>query len=152
MTSQTVRTPREVFDELIRATTSGDWASFLALYPDDAVIEIPFAPPGVPVVSDGAAMRERIKGMIDRGRPWNFDSAENVVVHETTDPEVIVAEYTLRGTIVASGAPLALSYAMVITVRDGQIVHSRDYGNPLATSAALGRLSELVAAYEEVAA
>ncbi|HEX4224516.1 MAG TPA: nuclear transport factor 2 family protein [Pseudonocardiaceae bacterium] len=152
MTSQTVRTPRQVFDEMIRATTSGDWESFVALYPDDAVIEMPFAPPGVPVVSDGVAMRERIMGMLDRGRPWNFDAAENVTVHETTDPEVIVAEYTLRGTIAATGAPLELSYAMVITVRGGQIVHSRDYGNPLAASAALGRLADVVAAYQEAAA
>jgi hypothetical protein len=148
MSSQTVRTPRQVFDEMIRAVISGDWESFVAIFRDDAVIEMPFAPPGVPVVSDGIAMRERIVGMMTSGRPWDFDAADNVVVHETSDPEVIVAEYTLRGTIVASGGPVALSYAMVITVRDGQIVHSRDYGNPLATSAARGRLPEVVAAYQ----
>ncbi|HEY4019292.1 MAG TPA: nuclear transport factor 2 family protein [Pseudonocardiaceae bacterium] len=148
MTTETVRTPRQAFDELIRSTTSGDWEAFVALYPDDAVIEMPFAPPGVPAVSDGASLRERIIGMMTRGRPYDFDAADNVVVHETTDPEVIVAEYTLRGTIAATGAPLALSYAMVITVRDGRIVHSRDYANPLASAAALGRLPEVVAAYQ----
>lgn len=148
MTTGTVRTPRQTFDEMIRASVSGDWDAFIALYPDEAVIEMPFAPPGVPRVSDGVSMRERIIGMLSGGRPYNFERAENVTVHETTDPEVIVAEYTLHGTVVATGKPLALSYAMVITVRDGKIVHSRDYGNPLAASAALGRLSELVAAYE----
>lgn len=144
-------TPRQVFEELLRASVDGDWDGLLALYAEDTVIEMPFAPPGVPVVSDGATFRARIKGMAG-ARPWKFSSAENVLVHETTDPEVIIAEYTLRGTVTATGAPLALSYAMVITVRDDKITHSRDYGNPLATSAALGRLPELVAAYENGAA
>jgi hypothetical protein len=147
MTTETVRTPRQAFDELIRASVAGDWDAFTGLYPDDAIIEMPFAPPGVPKVSDGAAMHKRITAMA-RNRPWNFERAENVLVHETSDPEVIVAEYTLHGTITTTGAPLALTYAMVITVRDGRIVRSRDYGNPLATAAALGRLPELVAAYQ----
>ena len=148
MTTDTVRTPRQVFDELLRTSIAGDWEALIGLYAEDSVIEIPFAPPGVPVVSDGAALRARITGMA-QARPWNFEAADDVRVHETTDPEVIIAEYTLRGTVTATGAPLALSYAMVITARDGKIVHSRDYGNPLATSAALGRLPEVVAAYQE---
>jgi hypothetical protein len=147
----TVRTPREVFDELLRTTIDGDWDGLLDLYAADLVIEMPFAPPGVPVTSDGAAFRARIKGMAG-ARPWNFDVADVLRVHDTADPEVIVAEFTLRGTVTATGAPLALSYAMVITVRDGKIVHSRDYGNPLTTSAALGRLPEPVAAFQTDAA
>jgi ketosteroid isomerase-like protein len=141
------RTPRQVFDELVRTSVEGDWDGLLDLYAEDTVIEMPFAPPGVPVTSDGAALRARIKGMAD-ARPWHFDSADVAVVHETADPEVIVAEFTFHGTVTATGAPLALSYAMVITVRDGKIVHSRDYGNTLATVAALGRLPEVVAALQ----
>ena len=144
---ETIRTPRQVFDELVRTSVAGDWDGLLDLYAEDAVIEMPFAPPGVPVTSDGAALRSRIKGMAG-ARPWNFDAADVLVVHETADPEVIVAEFSFRGTVTATGAPLVLSYAMVITVRDGKIVHSRDYGNPLTTTAALGRLPELVAAFQ----
>src|SRR5437588_12982668 len=108
----TARTPRQVFDELLRTSVAGDWDGLLALSAEDTVIEMPFAPPGVPAVSDGATFMQRIKAM-SSARPWAFTSAENVVVHETTDPEVIVAEYTLHGTVTATGAPLALSYAMV---------------------------------------
>jgi ketosteroid isomerase-like protein len=32
----------------------------------------------------------------------------------------------------ATGQPFSLRFAMVITVRDGQIVHSRDYSDPIA--------------------
>lgn len=142
-----VRTPRQVFDELLRTTIAGDWDGVLALYAEDTVIEMPFAPPTLPRVSDGETFRQRINRRAGL-RPWNFTSAEDVFVHETADPEVIVAEYTLHGTIAATGGPIALTYAMVITVRDGKIVHSRDYANPAVTAHALGRLPDLVAAYE----
>ena len=147
MTTATTRTPRQVFADLLHASIDGDWDGLLALYAEDTVIEMPFAPPGVPTVSDAATFTQRIKAMAGN-RPWTFTSARDVRVHETTDPEVIVAEYSLHGTVTATGAPLVSTYAMVITVRDGKIVHSRDYGNPLATAAALGRLPEVVAAYQ----
>jgi ketosteroid isomerase-like protein len=35
---------------------------------------------------------------------------------------------------------------MVITVRDGYIVHSRDYTNPVAGARLLGKARELIAA------
>ncbi len=70
-----------------------------------------------------------------------------VVVHETRDPETIVAEFALHHRLIESGATVAPSFVMIMTVRDGLIVHSRDYGNPLAGAKALGRLDQSVAAY-----
>lgn len=40
----------------------------------------------------------------------------------------------LGATVVATGEPFASAYIMVITVRDGLIVHSRDYGIPVAAA------------------
>jgi uncharacterized protein len=37
-------------------------------------------------------------------------------------------------------------FLMVLTIRDGQIVHSTDYSNPIAGAQLLGRLPELLAA------
>jgi len=51
--------------------------------------------------------------------------AEDLVVHETTDPEVIVGEYTYRGSL--GGQDIAMPMIMVVRVRDGLIVSSRDY-------------------------
>ncbi|HEX3778763.1 MAG TPA: nuclear transport factor 2 family protein [Pseudonocardiaceae bacterium] len=144
--TETMRGPREVMADLLHSSVDGEWDKFVELYTDDAVIEMPFAPPGVPRVSDGAALRTRILGMA-QNRPWTFQRAENVVLHETTDPEVVVFEYELHGTVTATTEPLALSFIMVVTVRDGKIVHSRDYANPLATAKLLDRLPELVEAY-----
>jgi ketosteroid isomerase-like protein len=74
----TVRTPRQVFDELLRTSVDGDWEGLLDLDTADRVIEMPFAPPGMPKVSDGAALVRHIRGM-SNARPWKVSSAENVV-------------------------------------------------------------------------
>jgi ketosteroid isomerase-like protein len=55
----------------------------------------------------------------------------DIVVHETTDPEVIIVEYEARGTVVATGAPFQQTVIAVIRVRDGLILSYRDYINPL---------------------
>lgn len=68
----------------------------------------------------------------------------NVVIHETADPEVIITEYELHGEMTATGEPFSVRFAMVLTIRDGHIVHSRDYTNPIAGARLLGKLPELV--------
>ena len=67
-------------------------------------------------------------------------------IHQTTDPEVIVAEYGLDGEMTGTGEPFCARYAMVITVRDGHMVHSRDYAGPISGARLLGRLPELISA------
>lgn len=64
-----------------------------------------------------------------------FDSVSDVALRETTDPELIVAEYRVHGHLVSSGKPFSLTYITVNRVQDGLIVCSRDYGNPLETAA-----------------
>jgi uncharacterized protein len=72
--------------------------------------------------------------------------ATNVTIHETTDPEVIVAEFEYRGTILARGRSFVTRCVFVMRIRDGQIVESRDYIDPIASARAHGRLDELFAA------
>jgi len=56
----------------------------------------------------------------------------DVVVHETTDPEVVVAEYRTRGP------GFTAANVQVVRVRDGLITHSRDYHDHLRMAAARG--------------
>lgn len=63
------------------------------------------------------------------------DSVSDVTLHETTDPEPIIAEYRIHGRLTSSGKPFSLTYITVTRVRGGLIVWSRDYGNPLETAA-----------------
>lgn len=52
------------------------------------------------------------------------------MVHETTDPEVIIVEFGLDGEIVSTGETYQLSYIQVVRVRNGRIVWMRDYMDP----------------------
>jgi uncharacterized protein len=45
-----------------------------------------------------------------------------VVIHETADPEVVIAEFEYRGTVVDTGESSALPGIFVLHVRDGEIV------------------------------
>jgi uncharacterized protein len=69
------------------------------------------------------------------------------VVHRTTDPEVVVVEFTATGIVVATGAPYEMRYVAVITARDGEIQHYRDYWSPAAAAAVMGGPEALVSAF-----
>ncbi|MGW5722775.1 nuclear transport factor 2 family protein [Amycolatopsis sp. NPDC003865] len=122
-----------------------DMTGFAGLWAPDGVLEFPFAGPGYPKRVEG---REAITEYL-RDYPNLLDVREVVAktVHETTDPAVVVAEFTLAGVVVATGKPYELSYIAVITVEDGEIRHYRDYWSPLAAAGILGGVDELTAAF-----
>jgi ketosteroid isomerase-like protein len=69
--------------------------------------------------------------------------ATDIVIHDTTDPEVIVAEFTYRGD--GDHGPFAVPCVFILRVRDGQIIASRDYTDHLSFARIGGRLDELFA-------
>lgn len=70
--------------------------------------------------------------------PVRFDGFRDVVVHDTADPEVIVAEYELAGTHTGTGHSSSARFAAVIRVRDGKIALWREYQDTRAVESALG--------------
>jgi uncharacterized protein len=70
---------------------------------------------------------------------------EAIVVHETADPEVIVAEFEYQGTVLATGKAFAVPCVFVLRIRDGLIVESRDYIDHVAFAQARGTLDALLA-------
>jgi ketosteroid isomerase-like protein len=69
-----------------------------------------------------------------------------MVVHETSDPEVIIGEYDYDGRITTTGRPFQVSNIQVSRIWNCLIVASRDYHNHLVLADATGRLPELLAA------
>jgi ketosteroid isomerase-like protein len=144
-TRAAVTTPREVFERLQRQILEKGGEGFPDLMASDGVVEWPFAGPGAPRRLEGReAIRRFVSG--SRVRVLELQELRGIAVHETHDPEVIVAEVEAHGKVVATGRPVQLSAIMVIRVRNGEIVSYRDYTNPLAAAAATGRIPELVAA------
>jgi len=59
-------------------------------------------------------------------------------VYRTTDPGVLILEYSGHGKGVISGRPYEQKYISVATIRDAKIAHWRDYVNPLAVADTVG--------------
>jgi ketosteroid isomerase-like protein len=76
----------------------------------------------------------------------SYQRLSDVVIRETADPEVVITEYQLHGEMTATAEPFSQRFVMVMTIRDGQIVHSRDYTNPVTGARLLGKLPGLIAA------
>jgi uncharacterized protein len=137
------RSPREVFLALVNGIAEGNLAGLPELYAEHIDVVHPFDPlHGAPLRSR-QELRDRMERLAAAPRPRR--TVGNVTIHETTDPEVIVAEFEYQGTT-ETGQPYALPAIFVMRVRDGEIVSSRDYHDHLASARAAGRLSELFAA------
>src|SRR6184192_3007068 len=106
---------------------------------------VPVPGPGYPTRLEGRdAIREYLR---DYPNLLDIREVTAKTVHETADPAVVVAEFTVAGVVVATGKPYELSYIAVITVEDGEIRHYRDYWSPLAAAELLGGVEELTAAF-----
>jgi ketosteroid isomerase-like protein len=137
---------RELVKRFLDTTVSGHPGDLADFYADEVVIEMPFAvAPLYPQRIE--TTREQLRTRFAAGAAVRrYTNLADVRIHETADPDVVVVEYELRGQMVASGEPFALRFLMVMTIRDGRIVHTRDYSDPIAGARALGRLPDLLAA------
>lgn len=63
-------------------------------------------------------------------------------MHDTGDPEVVIAEFDYDGQVSTTGRSFLVSNVQVLRVHNGQIVSSRDYHDHLAIAAALGQPQE----------
>ena len=141
--------PREVFARMrerwLDNTVDHPMDGLLAA---DAVIEAPFAPPGRP----RRLGREEFLAFAGAGRaalPVRFEECREIAVHDTADPEVIVVEYELAGTVTTTGRRAAAPFIGVLRVRDGQVAGWREYQDAVAIAQALGQLPALLASVSE---
>ncbi|KAA9159470.1 nuclear transport factor 2 family protein [Amycolatopsis acidicola] len=130
--------PADVFRRLSEGISGGRWGELGELYAEDTVVEHPQRPPAGARMTGRAAVAQRFTAM---GSAIEL-RARDVVVHETTDPEVIVAEYTYDGPGFTS------ANIQMLRVRDGLITHSRDYHDFYRMAAASDGLGELAELYE----
>jgi ketosteroid isomerase-like protein len=140
--------PRQVFARLSQGISEQRWRELADLYAEDVVVDMPFAAP-VPTRLHG---REQVRAHFAAaaGGPLSLQ-AQNVVVHETADPEVIVAEFDYAGQVATTGTTFRVANVQVLRIRDGLIVESRDYHDHLALAHALGHLPLLAAAMSNAA-
>ena len=132
--------PRRVLESLLQGISDGRWNDLADLYAEDAVVEQPFAPLP-PRRFEG---REAIRAHFAAAQGPLELTTSNVVVHDTADPEVVVAEFDYDGRVATTGRSFRVANIQVLRVRGGRIVSSRDYHDHMALAAAVGRLQGLV--------
>ena len=136
------RKPRDVFLALVNGLCDGRIDDVLELYAETTDISHPFDPLRGERLTSRAQLAEHFSRRPVRktleARP------RNIKVHETSDPEVIVAEFAYAGTNLESGAAFSYPCIFVMRVRDGEIVESRDYVDHLGAAEARGGLAGLL--------
>lgn len=113
-----------------------DMPGFAALWAPDGTMTFPFAQPGTTERLDGRdAVADYVSGYNDLLLPR---AVTEQVRHETTDPDTLVVEFTLAGTVTSTGKEYAMPYVAVITVGDRGITAYRDHWSPAAAQDVLG--------------
>ena len=132
-------TARDAFDNFRKYVLGEDHEE---LWAPDVVIEAPFAAGG-PRRHEG---RDNFLAATKTSReslPVRFEEMRNVVVHDTTDPNKIIVEYELVGTLLTTGKRESALFIVVMEVRDGLMTLWREYQNTLAMAQALGQIPGL---------
>lgn len=121
------RSPQQVLAAYHQAMLDKSADDLADLYAVDAVHEFPFASPGFPPRFDG---REQVRAGYRTA--WGASPAQvveirDLTVHRSTDAEVIIAEQVVVGELATTGHTFAVPGLLVLRVRDGLIMHTRDY-------------------------
>ncbi len=118
-------TPREVVERLIEGVTGEKWDELPSLYADDTHVTHPMAPEAG-ALEGREALRRHFAGAATLGLAME---ARDLVLHETLDPEVVIAEFAYEGRVTATGRAFRIPNVFVVRVRDGLIVESHDYAD-----------------------
>ena len=134
--------PREVLEHLMQGISNQRWQVLHELYAHDTLVEYPLAL----LAPTRLAGREAVQRYFNAVARLPLElHARNIVVHETSDPEVVVAEWDYDGLVTTTNRSFHVSNIQVSRVRNGQIVASRDYHNHLVLADVLGQLPALLA-------
>jgi len=107
-----------------------DAETFPDMFAVDGVLEYPYAPPGL---NTPIAGRDAIVANFQRIRKLlRIDGVADVAEIEVSDPDMVVLEFSGRGEGLLTKEAYNQRYISVIRMRDGNIVHYKDYWNPIA--------------------
>jgi uncharacterized protein len=93
-----------------------DGEQFFDTIADDAIFEFLYTAPGWPHRVDG---RENLMAIFSGyGNRIALRSADELVVHKSQDPRVVILEYAVHGTVLRTGLDYNNHFIPVITIED----------------------------------
>jgi uncharacterized protein len=103
---------------------------------EDVVFEYVITVPGYPRrVESREAVAELYRAY---GDTFQLDRCYDLAVHHDRQTGVVVLEYSSEGRVVHTNTPYGNHYVSVIAIRDRQVVHWRDYLDPILVFDAVG--------------
>ncbi|QXE38435.1 hypothetical protein KQY30_33585 [Streptomyces sp. GMY02] len=118
-----------------------DGEHFFDILAEDVVTDYVVSVPGYPHQVEGRRgncrpipQLRRHDGPVRRGRVG--------LHHDTGKSVVVLVEYAVHGRAVHTGRAYDNHFVSVITIKDRQVTHWRDYLDPIAAFQALGRPTE----------
>jgi ketosteroid isomerase-like protein len=109
---------------------------FFDLLAEDVTVDYVVTVPGYPRHIKGRA------AVAELYRPYGtmimLDRCFDLAVHHDAAKGVVVLEYASEGRVVGTGRRYANRYISVLTLREGEVAHWRDYLDPVAVFDAVG--------------
>jgi uncharacterized protein len=107
-----------------------DGEHFFDIVTEDVGYEVRYDFPGWPRVIQGrAALIAQFSGYVDN---ITLQSADNLITHKIDNGRVVVIEFEVHGTILATGAKYNNRFCSIIKIENRKIAHWRDYMDSLA--------------------
>lgn len=112
-----------------------DGEHFFDVVAEDLIYEVLYDFPGWPRIVQGRVdLMAQFKGYVEN---IELQSAGGLTTHKTDDGRVVVIEYEVHGTILATGMKYENRFCSIIKIEGRKIVHWRDYMDSLAAWNAL---------------
>ena len=129
--------PAAAYFDLVRGALGAlvDGDHFFDVVADNIVYEVLYDFPGWPRVITGRSdLMAAFKGYVGN---IALQSADKLIVHKTEGGSVVVIEYEVHGTILATRAKYDNRFCSIIRIEKRKIAHWRDYMDSLAAWNAL---------------
>jgi uncharacterized protein len=123
--------------ELVRRALGDlvDGDHFFDIVAEDIVYEVLYDFPGWPRVVQGRTdLMTRFRGYVDNIK---LQSADKLITHKAENGRVVVIEYEVHGTILATGVKYNNRFCSILTIENRKIACWKDYMDSLAAWNAL---------------
>ena len=125
----------ELFAAHVELVTT-DAAKWRALWADDAVMELPYVS-SIGMQDKYVGLDAVYKFMQETIVSQFADAAvSNLRIQQIAGSDSCVGEYELRATLKSTGKVYNPKYVILLTAKDGKIIHLKEYVNPLSITAA----------------
>jgi uncharacterized protein len=142
MTARFAEDPVALVTHLVQSVAAGNFVHLHELYAEVTNVTHPLDPTGSLAICSQDQLREHFT--VPEGMVFPKRRVINLVVHRTVDPEVVIAEFAYEWADHAE-VPVRVPCVFVVRVREGQIVESRDYIDPIRSAQARNNVNQLIA-------